>query len=220
MVCESGSRLLAFIVTSMVIVGCTCSNDLATPREVDPIATSALRIVHASPNASALTCRQNDRDLAGSVSVSSPVGPFQRLPSEYRNLRLIDVSGQALVSVQVFLAADREYTFVAYDRADRMRGLLLDDAVPAPEDGRVAFRVVNADVDHGSLTVLLGQQRVDVAVGQVSEWLSTSDPATVTIERGNGSPLQPGLPSSGTGSAITMIVRPLEGGSADVVVLP
>lgn len=213
------SRLLLVVAVAIVVGGCTCSNDLVTPREVEPATRATLRIVHASPDAGSLTCRQNDKYFMGGLTYGGAVPAPASLPSELRNLRVVTPDGAAVLSVNVGLKADRQHTFVVLDSVKRMRGLLVTDEAPSVQDGMVQLRVINADVAGRTVTVIdpIGEESVGFA--QAGSWHAYPGGGAVAIRRENGSQLTIPAGMLVAGKAYDVIVRDPDGPGASLVVL-
>ena len=211
---------LIVVVLSAWLTGCTCSNDLTTPREVEPTTRSHLRVVHASVDTPELHCKQNDKDLLSGILYGHTPTEYKQLPSELRNLRFFTGSGAALLSVNVALTADRKHTFVVLDRMDRVRGVLLDDTPPTMNPGSAFVRIVHADDAHRTITITSGSEEQTISFPQVSEWIEVDPNANVDIIVDPSTTIT--LPSSllTSGSATTAIIRPQDGPGDALVVLP
>lgn len=209
MACRIASRC-AYIVALVMLVGCTCSNDLVTPREVDPTTRALLRIVHASSSTGEVSCYQNDKYFAGQITYSGVIRPAAPLPNEVRNLRFVSTTGQPLLSLNVNLLADVRYTFVLFDRVDRLRGILLHDDPPTPAAGTSIVRLVHADIHHTVITMPTIGDTVSVPFSLDSGWRSIPS-GTDLVVRIDG--VQATIPASllPAERATTVIVRDEDG---------
>jgi hypothetical protein len=214
------SKLLAICLVSAAVVSCTCSNDLVTPREVEPTTKSSLRIVHASADAPSLRCLQNDKELFSSVVYEPAATAYASLPSELRNLRFRAADGATLLSLNVLLNANEKHTFVLLDQADRMRGLLLRDVPPAPLSGSTYVRIVHADVASASITIIAGEVSETLSFAQNSEWIAIPLGTDLQIIAQGAETRTVPASTLSEGSATTIIVRPVNGPGASVVTVP
>jgi hypothetical protein len=214
------SKIIGLVVVATVVASCTCSNDLVTPREVEPTTKSLLRIVHASADAPTLTCLQNDKQLFANVEYEPSTTAYASLPSELRNLRFRAANGATLLSLNVFLNANENYTFVVLDDADRLRGLLLRDVRPAPTEGLVHIRVVHADVANSFITINAGSISETLSFAQNSDWIAIPSGTDVLITAAGTTDRTIPAASLPKGSATTIIVRPTEGPGASLVTVP
>lgn len=180
MVCRIASNSVLALAL-LLVVGCTCSNDLVTPREVEPTTRSTLRIVHASSSTGEVTCYQNDKFFAGQIAYASAIKPASALPSEVRNLRFVAVGGQPLLSLNVNLRANEGYTFVLIDRVDRLRGILLPDDPPPPVAGTATVRIVHADVHHKVIDMPTTGDTVSIPFSLDSGWRSVPAGADLLV---------------------------------------
>lgn len=214
----SKKGLTAALLTVM-LAGCTCSNELTTPREVEPTTRATLRIAHASPDAPSLTCLQNDKFFADQIRYDASVMSAASLPSELRNLRFTDGTATAVLSLNVNLVADRQHTLVVLDHVDRLRGLLLQDVKPTPTQGHAQVRVVHADPAFKSLTVSDENGDEDVPFGEASRWRIVPAGGSLVITRGADEPLTVDPTVLTDGATLTLIVRADDGPGDQLVML-
>jgi hypothetical protein len=207
------------VVLAAVVASCTCSNDLVTPREVEPATRATIRIVHASPDASVLTCRQNDKLLVDRITYADAVMAPVVLPSELRNLRFTAQSSEVVLSVNVDLAADRQHTFVVLDSVERIRGLLLTDTTPPVRDGRTLVRIVHADVASRNLVVVDPSGEGSIGFAQAGAWHDVAAGQALSIRRDDGSTVTIPAPNVVQRKALTVVVRDPNGPGPALVLL-
>lgn len=213
------SELLMVVAAAVYLGGCTCSNDLVTPREVEPTTRATLRIVHASPDAGSLTCQQNDKYFMGSLTYGGVTPAAASLPSELRNLRMFVSDGTVVLSVNVGLRAERQHTFIVLDSVERMRGLLVTDEAPTPQAGMTQLRVINADVAGRMITVIDPSNEESVGFAQAGVWHAYPAGGSVAIRRENGTQVTIPAGTLVSGKAYDVVVRDPDGPGASLLVL-
>lgn len=214
------SKFLAACLVAAAVTGCTCSNDLVTPREVEPTTKSSLRIVHASADAPTLRCLQNDKDLFTNVTYEPAATAYASLPSELRNLRFRAADGATLLSLNVLLNANEKHAFVILDQADRMRGLLLRDVPPAAVSGMTYVRIVHADVASPSITIVAGGISETLSFSQNSDWIAIPQGADLQIVSQGADVRTVSASVLSQAAATNIIVRPMNGPGESIVTVP
>ncbi len=168
MVSPIGSSFLKAGSVALIVViiqACTCSNDITTPREVDPTTTASIRCISASPDAPSISVMQNDRPLIQSISQTDTMAPYAVLPSGIRNIRCLGNQGAvAYLSTNIDFGVDKRYSLVLFDKADRMRSVVMYDLVPVAVYGMVHVRLVHVADSTGSMTLSADGQSVGMAV--------------------------------------------------------
>ncbi len=177
------SRLVGLVLAA-TMVGCTCSDSISTPREVDPLTKAQLRVVVCSPDAPDLRVTQNDRSFGAVVTRADTAAPYDELPSGIRNLRFIGTtSAIAYHSVNVDLGADRRSTYVLFDSTARMRGVLARDEVPTAVPGTIHLRLIHMADGIGSMTILADDVPVSspVTYPTADGYVAASASAAITL---------------------------------------
>jgi len=211
-----------FVMVTILISGCTCSNDLVTPREADPTTRSRLRIAVASPDVTTLIVEQNDRELDPMLRPDAQSSSYRELPSGIRNIRLrTQIHRKVVFSANLDFSPNQGYTLVVLDQAERMRGLLFEDFPQVPEPGTARVRIINAVQDAVCGVVVQGTTIVEgIRSGEASQYVSVRAdvPVAVTLTG------RPGLPTISLPSTVseefashTVVIR--ERGSSQSIVL-
>lgn len=205
-------KVLGGVFVLSFITACTCSNDITTPREVDPTTTASLRCIVASPDAPEIMVIQNDRPLQEKISRLDSVAPYVSLPSGIRNIRFVGIrSSEAYLSTNLDLGADRRYTYVTFDRSDRMRGVVMYDLVPLATFGIAHVRLVHVADSTGPIqfTVNEGPAGLPVSYPTAGEYLPVAQGSELALDLQDGGGIRRiDVPNELTspGGAITIVV--------------
>ncbi|HLP29531.1 MAG TPA: DUF4397 domain-containing protein [Candidatus Didemnitutus sp.] len=168
MVSPIGSSFLKAGSVALIVViiqACTCSNDITTPREVDPTTTASIRCISASADAPSISVMQNDRPLIQGVSHTDTMATYTVLPSGIRNIRCVgDQGAVAFLSTNIDFGIDKKYTLVMFDKADRMRSVVMYDLVPIAVHGMAHIRLVHVADSTGSIILSADDQVIGMSV--------------------------------------------------------
>ncbi len=205
-------RVLSGVLATFVVSACTCSNDITTPREVDPTTTASLRCIVASPDAPDLMVMQNDRVLIEKITRYDTIATHATLPSGIRNIRFVGKQlSTAYLSTNLDLGADRRYTYVTFDRSDRMRGVVMYDLVPLATIGTVHVRLVHVADSTGSVVLFANDRTVGLSISYptAGEYLPVPQGAELYLDvQDNGDSQRIAVPIelNTPGSAATIVI--------------
>jgi hypothetical protein len=158
------------LVAALGLAACGDDND-------DDI-TSRLRVVHLSPDASAMDVFVGDTREFTNVTFAVPTD-YQDVATGTQTLRFVATGDTTtLGSGDEELELSQSYTLLATGFADAVTPLLLSDTTDAPESGKIRVRIVHASPSTGA---------VDVYVGDPTDDISTVTPTLSNVSFGDAS---------------------------------
>jgi hypothetical protein len=195
--------------------------------------TARLRVVHVSPDASAIDVFVGDTREFTNVAFAVPTD-YQDVRTGSQTIRFVATADTTtLGSSSEDLELSRSYTVLATGFAESVTPLLLSDTTDAPPDGEIRLRLVHASPSTGAVDVYVGDPTQDIAAvnptvsnvafGDVSNSLRL-DEGTYRIRVtavGGTEPLIDEQLTLSSGAVRTIIARDAVGGGvpAEVVVL-
>ncbi|HEX5818403.1 MAG TPA: DUF4397 domain-containing protein [Gemmatimonadales bacterium] len=195
--------------------------------------TARLRVVHLSPDASAVDVFVGDTREFTNVTYAVPTD-YQDVRTGSQTIRFVATGDTTtLGSSSEDLELSESYTVLATGFAEAVTPLLLTDTTDAPADGEIRLRLVHASPSTGAVDVYVGDPTEDIAAvnptvsnvafGDVSNYLRL-DEGTYRIRLtavGDTEPLIDEELTLSSGAVRTVIARDATGGGipAEVVVL-
>ena len=195
--------------------------------------TARLRVVHLSPDASAIDVFVGDTREFSNVTFAVPTD-YQDVAIGSQTIRFVATGDTTtLGSSSEDLELSESYTVLATGFADDVTPLLLTDTTDAQAEGKIRLRLAHASPSTGAVDVYIGDPSQDIAAvtptlsnvafSDVSNYL-TLDEGTYRVRVtavGGAEPLIDEQLTLSSGAVRTIIARDAVGGGvpAEVVVL-
>lgn len=147
--------LLFLSISLFSFIGFTaCSKD-ESPITPMPAETSAVKVIHASPDAPGVDLLVDNKVAGTNLTFPNNTG-YLKVNSGTRNVK-VNVTGSSttIIEANLPLMANKNYSVFAVNSVSNIEAIVLEDDLTAPESGKAHVRFIHLSPDAPSVDITL-----------------------------------------------------------------
>ncbi|MDQ1267093.1 MAG: hypothetical protein QG635_2246 [Bacteroidota bacterium] len=120
---------IAIALMSLILCGCKCSQNLVTPRVIEPVENANVNFIPAMPDMGSFSIKADSRTIVENLEYTAPATDYKKLGAGLNNIELISVNtGETILRGNIDLMKDSSYTFIFYG-SSRFRMVVMMDSI-------------------------------------------------------------------------------------------
>jgi hypothetical protein len=176
------------VLCVMFIVGCTCSNEIDTPRDISKEPHGSIKFINVSHVEIDMRCYFNEleskytntRSLLSSID-PDPSTPYNDVPEGSAIIQVTSRTGKPILNAPLFFHNGSKLSLVLFGGGSQINAALFTDDLESKKNGKVYLRLINVSPD--SLDAFLytdSQQTPPTSFAYASSFLEV-DTLTKTV---------------------------------------
>lgn len=159
------------VILSFYLVGCTCSNEVETPRDVSKEPHGSVKFINISDTETDIRCYYNEyeslyRNSRTYLSAldADPSTPYNDIPVGGVPLQIKRRAGASIVNIPFFFKDGAHHSIVLYGSGSEKSISFFADDLYGTRNGKVYIRCINYSTDSSDITFIADSNHIVDAI--------------------------------------------------------